>query len=89
MRGVPRASARGHASDRSPAWRCRGEFLAFPDVLTRLRPEDVEQHLHPSCAALGACHVVCSAALLACACSGAARGGWRDPRARVAQNGSG
>jgi hypothetical protein len=32
----------------------RPAFLAFPDLLTRFRPEDVEFHLSPSCGALGA-----------------------------------
>lgn len=47
-----------HQSDRAALRRARREeLLAFPDVLTRLRPQDVERHLHPSCAALGASDV--------------------------------
>ena len=39
---------------RSRAAFARPAFLAFPDLLTRFRPEDVEFHLSPSCGALGA-----------------------------------
>jgi hypothetical protein len=32
---------------------CRDELLSFPELLTRLRPVDVELHLQPTCAMLG------------------------------------
>ena len=64
----------------------RPAFLAFPDLLTRFRPEDVEHHLSPSCGALGAprCRVCASASADAFARSVAQRAHVPLPEAAAA-----
>lgn len=53
----------------------RPAFLAFPDLLTRFRPEDVEYHLSSSCGALGACPAGAPPSVLAAPLTRTAAGG--------------